>query len=119
MKPPSSKSSLATRIRGRGLNKDKLFLILKKYGTLGVKALEEGTPKETGETAASWTFTVSKDLVLTFKNNETTEQGVPIPILLMYGYTRGSTLIEPNDFVRRALEPIIRSMKDEIRKELL
>lgn len=119
MSPPRSRNGLASRLGGRGLNRDKLFLIMKKYGILGVKVLEEQTPKETGETASSWTFTVSKDLVLSFKNSETTQQGVPIPILLMYGYTRGSTLVEPNDFVRRALEPIIRSMKEEIRKELL
>lgn len=119
MNKKPSKTGLASRLRKRGLNKDNLFLILTKYGNLGVKALEEATPKETGKTATSWTFSVSKDLVLAFKNSEVTAYGVPIPILLMYGYTRGNKYVAGDDYVHRALDPIIQSLKNEIRKELL
>lgn len=114
-----SKTGLASRLRSRGLNKDNLFLILTKYGKLGVKALEEATPKDTGKTASNWSFTVSKDLTLSFKNSELTSYGVPIPILHMYGYTRGTKYVAGDDYVRRALDPVIQSLKNEIRKELL
>jgi hypothetical protein len=113
------KPGLASRLRERRLNKDKLFLILNRYGEIGVNALKEGTPTETGSTANSWSYHVDKDLTLSFHNGEVTIYGVPIPKLLMYGYTRGRHHIAGDDFVRRILDPIIRSLKDEIRKEML
>lgn len=92
---------------------------MERAGNAGVKALKEATPVKTGHTATEWTYTVNKDLTLTFKNTEVTAYGVPIPILIMYGYMRGRRHIAGNDFVRRTLDPIIRSMKDEIRREML
>ena len=114
-----TKPGLASRIKERRLNKDKLFLILERYGRIGVKALKDATPIETGETADSWSYHVDRDLTLSFRNNEVTAFGVPIPKLLMYGFTRGRRHVAGNDFVRRTLNPIIRSLKEEIRKEML
>ena len=110
---------LAARLKARGLNKGKLFLILEKYGKEGAKALKDATPTETGETADSWGYRVGRDLTLVFTNHELTIYGVPVPKLLMYGYTRGHRNVPGNDFVRRTLYPIIRSLKEEIRKEML
>jgi hypothetical protein len=115
----TEKLGLAARLKTRGLNKGKLFLILEKYGKEGVKALHDATPTETGETADSWGYRVGKDLTLVFTNHEVTIFGIPIPKLLMYGYTRGHRNVAGNDYVRRTLNPIIRSLKDEIRKEML
>jgi len=111
--------ALSSRLRKRGLNKAKIFLIMDKHGKIGVKALREATPIETGKTAGSWSYIVTKDLTLRFMNSEVTPFGVPIPILLMYGYTRRGRNVPGNDYVRRTLSPIIQSLKDEIRKEML
>jgi hypothetical protein len=92
---------------------------MEKYGRLGVSALKENTPTETGETAEHWDYKVTNDLRLTFTNAEVTVYGVPIPKLLMYGYKRGRHFINGDDFVRRTLNPIIDSLKEEIRKEML
>ena len=35
--------------------------ILDKYGKLGVEALKEATPKDTGKTADSWVYEITKD----------------------------------------------------------
>jgi hypothetical protein len=118
MKKGPSRLGLSSRLKGRGLNKDKIFLIMSKYGAIGVKALKEATPVETGMTADNWTYSVS-NVSLIFKNGEVTVFGVPIPILIMYGYTNGRRHVNGNDFVRRTLDPIIKSLKEEIRKELL
>lgn len=119
MKNTPAKPGLSSRLRSRGLNKDKLFLIMQRYGDMGIKALRDSTPTETGDTAAKWSYDVTKDLILTFKNGEVTIYGVPIPKLLMYGYTIGRRHMAGNDFVRKTLDPIIESLREEIRKELL
>lgn len=114
-------SSLSSRLRRDKINKDKLFLIMKRKGVEGVKVLQENTPKETGETSTSWTFKVEKDkdsVILSFHNDEVTDLGIPIPVLIMFGFSVGRKHVPGNNFVRRALAPLIQSLKEEIRKEI-
>src|SRR3954465_9593466 len=40
------------------LQRAELFAVLNKYGTIGVNALSNATPTETGATAHSWSYTV-------------------------------------------------------------
>lgn len=60
--------------------------IFEKYGEMGVRALSDATPRDTGLTAASWYYTIntSRDgsvTKLTFHNSNV-QNGVMIAIIL-------------------------------------
>ena len=57
---------------------------LNKYGERGVQALSSVTPKDTGLTAASWTYTVekTKNRVVISWNNTNVQNGINIAVIL-------------------------------------
>lgn len=95
--------------------------ILKKYGDIGVKALADNTPVDTGLTAASWSFSVDKNSTgysLSF-NNSNVVNGIPVAILIQHGHgTRGGTYVEGIDYINPALRPIFEQLADDIWKEV-
>lgn len=99
----------------------KLMSILKKYGEQGVKSLAEMTPKDTGETANSWSYEItekSNSIVLSF-NNDAQNDGVPIAILIQYGHGTGTGgYVPPTDFINPAMEPIFKKIADDAWKEV-
>lgn len=94
--------------------------ILDKYGREGVKALASATPKDTGKTAASWTYRIicQKDSVsITFENSNI-QNGVPIAIILQYGHaTRNGGWVQGKDYINPAIRPIFDQLADEAWKE--
>ena len=92
--------------------------ILREYGKKGVAALEAATPKDTGETASSWTYSVTKKngrLILAWNNSVLTEEGTPIAILLEYGHaTKNGGFVMGLDYLEPALRPVFQNMSDEI-----
>ena len=99
------------------LNPD-YYDILFKYGKKGVQALRMATPKDSGETANSWSFKIGKGegkVILSFYNDEVTESGTPIAILIQYGHaTRNGGFVQGVDFINPALRPIFNDMANEI-----
>lgn len=98
--------------------KQDVYSILEKYGKIGVSALQEATPKDTGNTADSWSYEVRRTLGgyrLYFINTSETSTGIPIVILLQYGHgLSGGGYVEGRDFINPTLQPIF----DDITKEL-
>lgn len=95
--------------------------VLRQYGELGVQALMNDTPVDTGETASSWYYTIEKNqnnkYVITFKNRNVVN-GVPIAIILQYGHaTRNGGWVEGRDYINPALRPIFDGMADKAWKE--
>lgn len=94
--------------------------ILDKYGREGVKALAYATPKDTGKTAASWTYRIirQKDSVsITFENSNI-QNGVPIAIILQYGHaTRNGGWVQGKDYINPTIRPIFDQLADEAWKE--
>lgn len=92
--------------------------ILLRYGNKGVDALRTATPKDSGETANSWSFKIGKEkgrVILSFYNDEVTEQGTPIAILIQYGHaTRNGGFVQGIDFINPALRPVFKEMANEI-----
>lgn len=95
--------------------------VLIKYGELGVEALSEATPVDTGKTAASWYYKISKTndgYVLSWHNSNRSGKGknsVPVVVVLRYGHvTRNGGYVAPNDFI----SPIVKELFDEIAKNL-
>lgn len=95
--------------------------VLDKYGRMGVKALSEATPEESGKTSSAWSYKIvrttnSASLVWT---NDNVVDGANIALLLQYGHaTRSGSWVEGIDYINPALMPVFEQMKEDILKEL-
>lgn len=99
----------------------KLVSILDKYGQQGVKALKELTPKDTGDTASSWTYsiTVKNDTITLSFNNSEENEGIPIAILIQYGHATGTGgYVLPVDYINPALGDIFENIAKSAWKEV-
>lgn len=105
----------------KSFRKEKLMSILKKYGEEGVKALRQMTPKDTGETADSWSYEITEgngSVTLSF-NNDAQNDGIPIAILIQYGHGTGTGgYVQPNDFINPAMKPLFQKIADDAWKEV-
>lgn len=94
--------------------------VLDKYGKMGVEALRQATPVETGKTAASWYYTIestASGFKITWSNNNF-NKGVPIAIIIQYGHGTGTGgWVEGRDYINPALRPIFDQMSEELWKE--
>lgn len=108
-------SYLQRQLRKAGLS------TLDKYGRRGVEALSSATPKDTGKTAASWTYEItetSKGVTISWHNSNFND-GVPIAILLQYGHATGTGgWVEGRDYINPAIQPIFDEIADEAWKEM-
>lgn len=95
--------------------------LLDYYGQLGVAALYEYTPKDTGKTAASWDYEIefgSDSVSIFWTNDNNAEDGTPIVLLLQYGHiTTSGYYIEGRDFINPALKNVFRAIGEKIIKE--
>lgn len=91
-----------------------------KYGEEGVQALQEATPKDTGLTAASWSYEIVKrdgSVSIEFHNTNINE-GIPIAIILQYGHGTGTGgWVEGIDYVNPALRPVFEKIAENVWKE--
>lgn len=83
---------------------------LARYGAKGVKALASSTPVETGRTASSWSYSVSRKgdtWVLAWENSNVV-RGVPIAIILQYGHVTGTGgWVQGRDYINPAIRPLM------------
>lgn len=108
------------RFCNRALRKDYLNVI-STYADIGVQALREATPKESGKTRDSWDYEIveGKDRTTLYFTNSHENNGVNIAILLIYGHgTRNGGYVEGNDFVSPALRPIFQDLADSMWREV-
>lgn len=98
--------------------------LLSKYGEMGVKALMEATPVDTGKTAASWSYAIKKkdgNYSIEWLNSNLSEgdSGPPVVVLLYYGHvTRQGGYVEGRDFITPAMKPIFEQIANEAWKEM-
>jgi ribose 1,5-bisphosphokinase PhnN len=105
----------------RRLKSDQLSAILNRYGSLGVNALSNATPRETGETAASWYYTtVSRKGYYSIRwHNHHVEDGVPIAVILQYGHGTGTGgYVQGRDYIMPAIRPIFDQIAAEAWREV-
>lgn len=98
-----------------------LTQILNKYGELGVQRLSEYTPKRTGLTASSWTYTVNvrkgSGTIEWWNTNE--NNGVPIALIIQYGHgTRNGGYVQGIDYINPALQPIFEELAKGVWEEV-
>ena len=97
--------------------------VLDKYGEIGVMALAENTPVDSGETASSWRYKVTTNssegtATVTWYNSHV-EKGVNIAIILQYGHgTRNGGYVEGRDYINPALKPVFDALAEEAWREV-
>jgi hypothetical protein len=92
---------------------------LESYGEQGVRALEQATPKDTGQTARSWHYRIIRSYKfpgIEWYNDEAADDGkTPVVILIQYGHaTRGGDYIQGRDFINPTMEPLFDRFADDI-----
>lgn len=105
--------------RIRKLNQDKL---IRQYAEQGVSALASATPKDTGLTAMSWRYEIQYrrgGFSIFWTNDNITDTGVPVVILLQYGHGTGTgEFVEGRDFINPAIRPIFEQIAENLWKEV-
>lgn len=96
---------------------------LDEYGRRGVEALSSATPRDSGETASSWSYSIERrgntSASIFFHNNNVTPQGTPVAILIQYGHaTKNGAWVEGIDYINPALRPVFENMANEVWREV-
>lgn len=94
---------------------------LDRYGRMGVDALAQATPVDTGLTAQSWEYRIIFDNrgpgIEWYNTNE--EYGRPVAILIQYGHgTRGGSYIQGIDYINPAIRPIFDQIAEDVWKKV-
>ncbi len=94
---------------------------LDRYGREGVAALASATPVDSGLTASSWYYEITRTkegVAISFKNSNI-NKGVPIAIILQYGHaTRNGGWVEGRDYINPAIQPIFDRLANDAWKEV-
>lgn len=99
-----------------------LNMKLDRYGRLGVEALEAATPKESGKTASSWTYSIdyTAHSVTINWNNTNVHKGINIAVILQYGHGTGTGgYVQGRDYINPALQPLFDKIADDTWKEVI
>lgn len=95
--------------------------ILNKYGQMGVEALREASPIETGRMAHSWYYDIESSMngaKITWSNSDV-EGGYNVAILVQYGHgTKSGKYVPGKDFINPAMRPIFEQLADKLLKEV-
>lgn len=95
--------------------------IFDKYGKVGVEALKNATPVDSGQTADSWSYLVKRngDVVSVEWNNSNTNKGVNIAIILQLGHGTGTGgWVAGRDYITPSLQPVFDDILDSIVSEV-
>ena len=95
--------------------------ILSKYGKIGVNALLQATPKDSGVTSQSWNYRieVNNNNASIVWYNTNVVKGVNIAVILQYGHgTRNGGWVEGRDYINPAMKPIFDKIADQVWKEV-
>lgn len=94
----------------RYLKNRKYFDIMDSYGRKGVEALRNATPKDSGKTAASWSYKIEHGFVsssIVWYNDNFTKDGQVIAVMLQYGHATGTGgYVYGRDYINPALAPV-------------
>lgn len=98
--------------------------VLDKYGQMGVEALAAATPKDTGVTAASWSYKIVRNnhgsVSIQWENSNVTHNGIPIVVLLQYGHGTGTGgYVKGIDFINPAIKPIFEKIANDAYREVI
>lgn len=104
------------------LHKKDYLATVAKYAQIGVKALADATPKDSGFTAESWYSEIEEGngtLKVYWKNSNIIKDYFSVAIGLQIGHGTGTGgYVQGQDYITPALEPVFREIEEAIRKEV-
>lgn len=114
----SNVEAFLKRMQGRAY-----FLGLDKYGPIGVRALQEATPKDSRKTSESWYYEIYEKpgyFSIRWLNSNVEEPGtIPVAVLIQYGHsTRQGAWVEGFDYINPAMRPIFEQIAADMWKEV-
>jgi hypothetical protein len=96
--------------------------VLRRGGEMGVAALANATPQDTGEAAMSWSYEIQRSgdqYRLIFSNGKMAGT-TPLVILLQYGHGTGTGGYVPGrDFINPALAPVYDYLTESLKLEVM
>ena len=102
--------------------KARFFEALERYGKEGVAALESATPKDTGETAASWGYEIvhgDGEAAIYWTNSHVEKGYFNVALMLQYGHgTRNGGYVQGRDYINPAIQPIFDRIAEEAWREV-
>lgn len=90
---------------------------LNNYGRMGVQALRENTPIDTGLLANSWSYSIerTKQGPKIVWSNDDIEGGYNVAILIQYGHAvKGGGYYPGKDFINPALQPVFEQIEFDL-----
>lgn len=96
--------------------------ILEKYGAMGVSALANATPVDSGLTANCWGYEISvgKDGATIHWTNTNQNNGVYIAVILQYGHGTGTGgYVQGRDYINPAIRPVFDKIAEEAWMEVV
>lgn len=89
--------------------------LLDHYGQKGVKVLANATPRDTGKTAESWNYEITRTSTgyAIYWTNSNLNHGVPIALLIQNGHATGTGgYVQGIDYINPAIQPIFKEIAD-------
>ena len=99
-----------------GIVKREYLKFFNEVGEAGVQALAEATPKKTGKTAASWSYSIeeTKNGFQIVWNNSNRNDGANVAILIQLGHGTGSgAYVQGVDYINPALKPVFEAFANK------
>jgi len=93
--------------------------LLEPYGQMGVTALRDATPVDTGAAAAAWSYEIEDNngVVSLIWTNSDIENGFPVVVMLQYGHGTGTGgYVQGRDFINPAIKPIFDQIAEAVWK---
>lgn len=95
--------------------------VLRSIGDFGVRELSSVTPRDTGETATSWSYrieTARGHSTITWTNSKMAG-GIPLVVLLNHGYRTGTGgFVSGRNFIGPAMRGVYNRIFDMIKREV-
>jgi hypothetical protein len=105
----------------KSLQNDNIDADLDHYGRIGLDALVNATPVDTGLAASSWGYRILNDASgaeLEWYNTDI-EGGVSVVILIQYGHGTGTGgYVAGRDFINPAIQGVFDKIADDIWKKV-
>lgn len=99
----------------------KQYDVLDAYGKMGVSALASATPVDSGLTADSWSYQITRSnsgVTITWTNSNRVK-GVPVAIILQYGHATGTGgYVKGRDYINPAIQPIFDKIEQDVWNEV-